>query len=269
MGTNNYIFLGIFIGIIAYGLLYLGKVIQKYAIESFKLEKAFNKKHSGIWIGGTILTIIFLIIHWVALLLAPVNAIAPLEGIGLISFLLFSRILLKEKIIKIEILGIIFIIIGTIFITLFYPSESSILEGDYNLPYFIVIASIVFGVEIISIIILILKKNKFAGLLLSITAGTFMAFETVTKRITAIPNASLMIIFIILTIILAFFALLFTQFAFTKADANIVIPCFTSASISIAVVVSFITLSEKILYIQIIGIGLIICGVVFLTAFKK
>ena len=123
--------------------------------------------------------------------------------------------------------------------------------------------------EAVLIIISKLNDYKYAGLIIGSTAGTFMAIQTVSKRITAIPDFNLIIVFIILTIIVAFFTLLFTQVAFTKAKANVVIPCFTSASISLALIIGIIALNERIELIQLIGIVLIICGIIFLTAFKK
>ncbi|MFX0070954.1 MAG: DMT family transporter [Candidatus Hermodarchaeota archaeon] len=257
------------VGIIAYTLLYLGKVIQKYAIENIKEKKSIKNIHSGTWIFGTFLTALFLVIHWIALLIAPINIIAPLEGIGLIFFLIFSHILLKEKLIKIEFFGIILVIIGTFCVTFFNPNLSTIQKADYNFNSFIILTIFILAIEFVLIFILTLKKPKFVGLLLSITAGTFMALETVTKRITVIPDITITIIFSILTIVFGILSLFFTQLAFAKTKANIVIPSFTSTSISLAIIIGIIVLNESIILIQIIGIFLIITGVIFLTAFRK
>lgn len=82
--------MGLIIGIIAYIAVYVGKGIQKYAIEGLKVDKTVKSKHSGIWIVGTILTSSYFFLQWIALLFAPINIIAPLEGIGLITLLFFS-----------------------------------------------------------------------------------------------------------------------------------------------------------------------------------
>ena len=53
MADFNYvIFFGVLIGIVAYVMLYIGKGIQKYAIEGLKVDKTIKSKHSGVWIGG-------------------------------------------------------------------------------------------------------------------------------------------------------------------------------------------------------------------------
>ena len=105
MGSfNSDLFFGILIGLIAYILLYIGKGIQKYAITGLQTDKTVKSKHSGIWIFGTVLTISFMGLQWVALAVfhANVNIIAPLEGVGLISLLVFSFFVLKERLSKLE-----------------------------------------------------------------------------------------------------------------------------------------------------------------------
>ena len=103
--------LGVLIGSIAYIVQYLGKGIQKFAIEGFKDQKTNKTKHSGIWIIGTILTSSFVFIQWIPLTFfqTPMNLIAPLEGIGLISLIMFSYFVLKESLKMFDFFGIILI----------------------------------------------------------------------------------------------------------------------------------------------------------------
>ena len=93
---------GFIIGLLAYTMLFLGKGIQKYAIEGYKGDKVKVKsKNTGWWIFGTALTTLNMFLHWIALLFAPINIIAPLEGLGLVVLIIFSYFVLKEKISKI------------------------------------------------------------------------------------------------------------------------------------------------------------------------
>ena len=267
MANGEGIIFGIIIGIIAYVSLDLGKGIQKYAIEGLKEDKTVKSKHSGIWIFGTILTSIYMFIQWAALFFAPINLIAPLEGIGLIVLLIFSYYVLKEKITNIEIVGVVLIIAGTVVITLFNPNTGEINAADFNLNMFLLFSLPILGIEIVAIFISKFKDYKFAGLIIGITAGTLMAFQTFTKRVTAIPENFL--IFTGIMFAVAVSTLVVTQFAFAKANANVVVPCFTSASIVLATLSGAIALNELIEPIQIIGIILIVLGVICLTAFKK
>jgi len=268
MGLNQNIIIGIIVGILAYSIVNIGKGFQKYGIEGIKDGKKIKSKNSGIWILGTILTSIYMFIQWIALLFAPINIIAPLEGYGLIVFVFFSYFVLKENIARIEVLGIIGIIIGVILITLFNPNTSRIQSNNINETSLLIISLILLLSELILILISRSKEYQASGLILGITAGTFMALQTVSKRITAAPNIILKIFFGILTLIMGLLTFLFTQFAFAKSKANRVIPCFTSSSIIIAIVIGVISLNEEILAIQIVGIIIILIGIILLTAFR-
>ena len=269
MSSNELIVIGFIIGIIAYVTLYFGKGIQKYGIEGIKEDKSVKSKHSGVWIFGTILTAIYLFIQWLALFFAPINIIAPLEGIGLITLIIFSYYVLKEDITQKEIIGIALIIIGTVFITLFNLNPGTLIMANFNqfnLIVFIVIITILtsFGITICA-----LNGFKGAGFIIGTSAGAFMACQTVTKRITALPDPTITSIYIVLVMIFAILSLGVTQFAFAKAKANRVLPCFTSASIILATIFGAFAMNELIHYFQIIGIIIIIIGIIFLTAFRK
>ena len=263
----NGIIIGFLIGIIAYTLLYLGKGVQKYSIEGLKKEKSL--KNSMIWTFGTVLTTFYMFIQWIALLYAPINIIAPLDAFGLIILIIFSYYILKERIIKIEIAGIILILLGTIMITLFNNNPSDIQLNDFSPQAFTIIFSVIVSIELVAFSIAKLRYKKYLGLNLSILAGTFMAFQTVTKRITAIPDATITFIFTFITFTMAALTLIFTQYAFTKTKANLAVPFFTSTNILIAIFTGIIALNEQINYLQIVGIILIIGGNVCLTAFKN
>lgn len=263
----NGIIFGFLIGIIAYTLLYLGKGIQKYSIEGLKEEKSL--KNTMIWTFGTVLTTSYMFIQWIALLFAPINIIAPLDAFGLIILIVFSYYILKERIIKIEIVGILLISLGTIMLTLFNNNPSDIQLNDFSPQAFTIIFSLIVSVELVTFSIAILRYEKYLGLNLSILAGTFMAFQTVTKRITAIPDTSIKLIFTFITFAMAALTLIFSQYAFTKAKASLAVPFFTSTNILIAIFTGIIALNELINYLQIVGIILITGGNVCITAFKN
>ncbi len=267
MSFQDGILIGLIIGIFSYSMFNIGKGCQKYGIEGLKESK--TAKNSGIWILGLILTTAHMFIQWIALLFAPINIIAPLEAFGLIILVIFSYQVLKEKISKIEIFGIFLIIIGTILITLVNPNTSEIELFDFYLLNFVLFSLIIAIFEFIYFLVIRLKDKNNTGFILSIMAGTCMAFQTVSKRITVISEEFISMIFIFITFLMATLTFLFTQLAFTKAKANIAVPCSTSASIILAILAGFLVLNEIISLIQIVGIILLIGGIIFLTAFKK
>jgi uncharacterized membrane protein len=259
--------LGFLIGLIAYITLYLGKGIQKYAIEGLKIDKKVKSKNSGIWLVGTILTALYTLIQLVALWLAPINVVAPLEAAGLIILIVFSYFVLKEEINKNEIIGIGLIVFGIIVINIFIQQPSTPTLSQFDLTLFILISIIVLAVEGGMILISKYNKYKAAGFIIGSMAGSFMAIQTVAKRVSDIPE--LFIAFTVIFSICAGMTLLVTQFAFTKSQANRVLPCFTSVSIILSIILGFLTLGETVVLIQIIGIVIILLGVVFLTAFRN
>ena len=271
MNQEFFILLGLLLGIIGYITLNLGKGIQKYAIERFKSDDRFKikSKNSGTWLLGTSFTLIFFIVQWIALLFAPVNLIAPLDGLGLIVLFTFSYFVLKEETKKVEIFGIFLIIIGTIFVTLFNSNPSEIESKNLNLFFLFILFTSIISIEIFLILFSKLNNYKGAGLIFGIAAGTFMAFSTISKRITAIPDVIIKITFIIIVLIFSLIQLILSNIGYTKANANVVVPCFTSSSIILAVLIGYLCLNERIVFIQIIGIIQIICGIILLSVFKK
>ena len=204
-------------------------------------------------------------IQWIALLFAPINLIAPIEGLGLIILVIFSYYVLKEPISKYQIFAIVLIISGTILITLFNVNPSTIPFIALNFEILVLFSLILIIIEFVIFSFSRYYNIKAIGYILGLIAGTFMAFQTVSKRITAIPNSLLSIIFIFITLIMALLTLIITQYAFTKANANIVVPCSTSSSIILAIFIGVISLSEQLLVHQIVGIVFLVIGIILLT----
>ena len=263
------VFLGLFIGISAYIILYLGKGIQKYAIDGSRIYKLIKKKTYRIWIFGTLLTTVYFFLEWVSLIFAPINIIAPLGGIGLLFMLPFSYFVLHEEVYNIQIIGSLLIILGTALITIFNPNSGVIYLEDFNLTLLLASSIPIIIVEIIFILISKVSGYLGAGIIFGFTAGTFNALQTVSKRISAIPEPIVSLVFICITFIMAILALLFTLYGFRRAAANVFVPCDISADISTAVLISLFAVNERIETIQIFGIITIIFGVVFVTGFRK
>jgi uncharacterized membrane protein len=262
MAREN-LLLGIIIGILSYSCLYLGKGIQKLGIEKIKTRGSIKKKESGIWIAGTILTVIPVFLQWAALAFAPVNVIAPLEGLGLMVLAVFSYFALKENVSKTESTGILLIITGTFFAAFFTgPLQQPTISQFRPLHFVFIFSGLVF-IELILFLLSIKAGYRYVGVVLGFTAGTMMAFQSISKRISVIPG--LFIWGMVLTFVFAILTLIITQVGFTRARASQVVPSFTSASIIIASVASIFILSENIEGLQYLGIGIIILGVLLLT----
>lgn len=123
-------------------------------------------------------------------------------------------------------------------------------------------------IEIIAVVLANIYKYKGAGIIISLTAGTYYAFETVSKRITAIPDDNIKILFTIITMLVSCIGFFFTQYALVKMRANVAVPCFTSTSIVFATIIGIIFLNEGFNTGSIVGIALVVFGIILLTAFK-
>lgn len=264
--TSLTVFLGIFLGIIAYVMLYIGKGLQKLAITGIQKQKALKKKDSGIWIFGTTLTALFVFVQWIplALLHTPIKLIAPLEGIGLVSLLFFSYYKLHEKISVYEFISSIFIIIGTILINIVVSIPVKLTVEDFQLD----MLCWIFGIFLVTASVSFFfartyASNKTQGIVLGLSAGSFMAFQTLSKRLTDINE--LRIIFVVLTLFFALMTLPTTQWALSKANANIVIPSFASTSIVLTLILGSVVINEEIAVIQIIGTMLILTGIILMN----
>ncbi len=262
---NTDLFFGLLIGFISYIMLYVGKGIQKYAIEGFKVDKTIKSKHSGVWIFGTVLTASFMFIQWIPLAVfhTPMNLIAPLEGIGMISLFVFSFIVLKEPFSKSEITGAVIIITGTVLINVVARAPEELQREEFTLFNFLIALGIILILSIIIGIFAFRKPSFIKGVLLGLTAGSFMALQTLAKRVSDINELAL--IFTFVTFAFAILTLGFTQFAFTMARANFVVPSFASMSIIFTIVFGLLIINETIVTIQIIGIVCIVIGIVIMN----
>lgn len=260
---------GIGIGLVTFTILYIGKGLQKLAIEGIKAKKSVKNKHSGVWIAGTLLTALHMFIHWVALLYAPVNVVAPLEGAGLVVLLVFCYVVLKERITRVELVGVALIIASIFLITSFNVNPALVDPGLVNLPLFFLLLPVLLGAGVAGILVSRARGYKHAGVVLGLVSGTLMAFQTVAKRVTSVPDALLGVSFSVLVLLFALFTMVTSQLAFAKGDANRVQPCFTSMSIFLATVLGGVTLGEIILLPQYIGLALALAGVFLITVIDK
>jgi len=262
------IFLGILIGLVSYSSLYIGKGIQKNAVDGIKEAKSLKTKHSGIWIAGTILTALPVFFQWAALLFAPIKLIAPLEGIGLIVLLLFSYRFLHEKITPVEIAGSAAVIVGIFLIALFLKEGTSSAAAEEVAASRLLYILLPLALAETALVLFCLRlRVLITGYIIGFTAGTAMAFQTLAKRISTVPGFP--VYGIIGVIVFAPLTLFITQVGFARSKANQVVPAFTAASIVVATVSGYLILGERLLPPQFAGIFLVAAGAVFMTAFRK
>lgn len=242
--------------------------MQKFGIEGFKNNRSLKSKESSIWIIGTVLTALFVFIQWIPLTLfhTPLSLIAPLEGLGLIASSFFSYFILKEKFSKLDYLGLSLIISGTIINNINEHTSHKLVISDLNINFFWAIFVSFVIIATISIPLLVRFSCKAAGQIMALIAGACMAFQTLTKRITDIDELSIIFTFVTFFFSLSTFGLM--QFAFSKADANVIVPTFASASIVLTSIFGVLIVHEPLALLQYIGIPMIVVGI-FIISYHK
>jgi uncharacterized membrane protein len=259
---------GIMLAIIAYSCLYLGKGIQKFSVVGYTQKNATRGekgRNTGIWIAGLVLTASFMVIHLFALKFAPISVIAPFEGLGLIILCLFSYFILKEPIDRMKSYGITLIVVGLILTAIFMPSPEAI-PVAFDWALFIIFLSAIMGTFTLLGLFSKFNRYKGAGIIFGSFAGAFMCFQTLTKRITWIPDYGY---FVLIMFGFAVATLVMTNFGFLKADAVVVVPSFTANSITLPTFLAIFIFDETVVVFQWIGIAIIVVGVILLTAFSK
>jgi multidrug transporter EmrE-like cation transporter len=106
-------------GLLSYTAFNIGFALEKKAIrklipEDQKSIVTMMKQlmRSKTWLLGFFLTILSIVLYFIALIWAPLSAIAPLSGFGLVILITYAHVDLQESFNYKEIIGIILVIVG-------------------------------------------------------------------------------------------------------------------------------------------------------------
>lgn len=272
--------LSIIFGIAAYFCLNIGMGIQKW--KSSVLKKWFgifkswgDIKKFLIWIGGSLLTTVAMALMFQALALGETSIIAALAGLGVVFLSLFSYFILKEPISKVEIFGIIFIIIGTVIVGYFGSKEEKIFSvNKYSLIIYTIVLFIMF---FILVLYSALNNYKFAGIAFGLFSGMLGGIGLIFQKIVAstppgfdLSNFASVVtcfksIYFVIWVILSLSSFVVIQIAYQHGKAVTIVPSFSSSTIIIPIVGTLFIFNEKVLIIQWFGIVLLIAGIFILS----
>jgi uncharacterized membrane protein len=275
-----------------YAALYnIGFVVEKKAIQKLPIEKKEgvltllkSVLTSKLWLLGFFLTIASMGFYYLALLWAPLSAIAPLAGFGLVVLVIFAHVDLKESLKKTEIIGFVLVILGVV------VSSFLMSYGEKNIEWIewktashsINGALVVIGSLVIAIIFTFLPtlfKRKIQPIDIAIFAGLMAGVQAIAlKGITVWSteqNINLdlaIIIFYFLTVgATALFSTGSLQFAFREGKVSSIMAIYNGVMTVFPILFGGIILLEwnsLILVQQIfLGISLIITivGIILLS----
>ncbi|NMC05331.1 MAG: DMT family transporter [Candidatus Lokiarchaeota archaeon] len=258
---------GFCIGICAYAAQSIGKGLHKLGINKMLMEAGMGHKlkRSGPWIVGTFLMVVYMVLQWLALLVVPVNLIAPLDGLSLVILLAFSRRVLRESLTPRGIAGVLLVIFGTVISAIAFDwNGASIMAMPNPVALFTITIPVPVGGCIV-VAILVKIKSRASGAMAGMVAGILIAMETISKRISAVPDPGTTATFSILAIVYAGSSLVMNQVGYANGAANVVVPCATSTSVMVAIILGLGMLGETINAVQVIGMGFIIPGIILLA----
>jgi len=229
--------LAIFFGILATILLNLGKGVQRLGAEMLGKdivkkwrENLADRRKIIKWLIGTIMVTLSSVVQVAAQMFSDRSStIVALGGIGILSVVLFSFYVIREKINALQIAGIAMIGVGTVFLSIDY-NEVPLPEPGLNFYIFVIIASI-FG----SLIwIAAVKAKKGYGIVFGTIAGLCNGFAAIMTTFSVATGgralvSSIVNVWLILSLFIGQGAFWTTQFAFKKGgNANVVVPAMCS-----------------------------------------
>ena len=222
------------------------------------------------WVLGTILTSTGWILFLIAISLAPLSVIAPLNNAGVLVLVIFAILYLNEKLNLYEWLGLASIILGVVLIPVFSQlptNETRIFNSSFVM---ILTLLIIAGIILLAIIQRRLAPTK-SGAFLGFTAGIPGGLGAVYTKVLSLvyEDVSSLIFIFSLFLIFQLLSFLTLQTAFQKERATVVVPLFNSFSTLLPVIFGVIAFYESIPVGQMIGIILIVVGASALFQFSE
>lgn len=222
------------------------------------------------WVFGTILTSTGWILFLLAITLAPLSVIAPLNNAGVVVLVVFAFLYLKEKLNSYEWVGLAVIVLGVILIPLFSPPPTA--ETPVFNSSFIIVLTLVF---IVSLLIIAITQKKFAptksGAFLGFASGVTAGLGAVYTKVLSLVFEDIFPLLFVFSMFLIFQMLSFLtlQTAFQQERATVVVPLFNSFSTLLPVIFGVIAFYETIPIGQMVGIILIVIGASALFQFSE
>ncbi|NVM29213.1 MAG: EamA family transporter [Candidatus Helarchaeota archaeon] len=263
-----------FFGLIGTTTLHLAKAMERHGIEIFDRKKTFKEKGKKplIWFIGFGLNNTQFIWQLFGNSFAPASVYVSVFGIGLVLLLFYSVRILNEKMTKWDWIGSGLIILGTLLVGFILFNRPEVTPTiNYNTFTALMIAS---AIVIPTIVIVSRLRRIWISLLFGLAAGACGGIDNILKH-SGLQEGNWWIIGISFAI--GGCAFLITQWGFAnKADASKLVPAFNATYIIVPImfeafiITNFITqLTSLQIAALIVAIGIIIAGMIFMTAIKK
>ncbi len=269
------VFIAMGIALVGTMTLNIGLVIQKSEANKLPIINFRNPKSflyflaCGKWILGTFLTFIGWGAFFLAVTLAPVSLIAPLNNAGVLVLVLIAVSILRETISLFEWSGVILTILSVIIMGI--TAEQAQEAGSaFNPQLLVIFVFLSLLILILAYIVHILYLPTKYGILLSLTAGISTGLGAVfTKALSTTWDETLFFFNMNIYLLLIFQTISFItlQAAFQQERAIIVVPVTNSFGTLIPLIIGIFVFMETVSSLQVLGILGIIVGTSILFQF--
>ncbi len=268
--------ISILLAFIGYSILNIAQAGQKIGLSMMPESRV---KGLAIWIIATLATSVSFFIVLYAVSVGNVSQVGAMAGSGLVSLALFSALVMKEKIGKRDVLGIIIVLAGAALIGAFARESEPAQILLYILYIFLAIVSLLYILSLVTV----RKKISIMGILIGGFAGALGGFVLLFQKISTseIGRAGSLVgesskigetltnPYALIWILLSIVSMAVLQFAYKRDTAIRIIPAFMANLILVPVLGGVICFQEKLSYPQWLGVILILAGMFFLTVKPK
>ncbi len=239
-------------------MINVGQAIQKIGLNK-------EKRNLFIWTIGMIMNSGAVVFTVMAVNRSSASLVGAMAGSGLASLTLFSIFVMKEKVTLKEILGVVTILLGGVFIGLFSVESQAVINYK-NLYIYIGIITVVYT----ALIIIFNKKDHLMGIIIGAFGGATGGFVTLFQKVSNVYEQANQVKFFqspwaYVWIIMSVLSFVIIQFAYKRDQAIRIIPAFSSHFIIVPVLGGVLCFSEILSPLQWLGVGIILAGVLLIT----
>ena len=245
-----------------------------------------KKKGVAVWITGTLFTSVSVFLVLYAVSIGSVSLVGAMAGTGLASLAVFSALVMKERISRQELLGIIVILIAAVMIGSFSKEMKPARILLSSLFLFLGLT----GALYLSLWIISYNKKELLGLVIGGFSGALGGFVPLFQKVSTaevgrsralfdtermldsdlpgivLPAAKILSNpYALLWILLSIASMVVLQFALTRGKAIRTIPAFSANYILVPILGGMICFGERLHPLEWLGLVFILSGVLLLT----
>jgi uncharacterized membrane protein len=271
---SNELDLAILYGILSVIILNIGFGFQKYGLTpSFfnKIARPNVRKtvRGTVWVTGAIMTFVSAYFSLWTLATGSISLMAALGGIGLIALALFSFFVLKERINRIMLLGMVLIGVGSFLFGFFTVASTAVNINLDGLTAFIIVSlGFSLAIALYSIKGGYRHGGAIFGAVSGVLAGIGIALEKCSVASGSVSFQLLNNMFFYTWVVASVVSFLVAQLAFIKGTAITVVPSYNSAALVLPQIGAMLVFAEYLELVQWVAIILLVVGIVLLTRFK-